>query len=333
MLTYPLGIITFIFTLLSTMLVNADNTIPPEARFSDPTKIIPMPQRWIDQPLRYPAWSKGADLTVSLDQQIYRTFADLIPEFEKESGLTVAFREGTCGISAGLLFKKQVDSAGFCCPAGEVDRLPGLTYHTFAIGALAIFVHNKNPIEGMSLQQLRKVYSGEVTQWSQVTSDTGIKGQSDMGVQPVGRLHCKIRPGHWRLILDNPGKFSARLQEVGTIPDMIAQVSKNPRAIGYETMLHLMRFKNKGQPKVIRINNADPRDQHAVASGQYPLYRTFSVSTWDQHSPEKQQNMKKLIEFLTTRTKSLPAKYGLVPLDALKKNGWRFHGTELIGEP
>jgi hypothetical protein len=92
------------------------------------------------------------------------------------------------------------------------------------------------------------------------------------GVQPIARLHCKKRPGHWRLLLDNEDLFGAHIHEVSSIPDMVARVSATRESIGYETLWMLE--KHRAHPvKILTVDGIAPSDQAALARGDYPLYR------------------------------------------------------------
>lgn len=298
--------------------------------FSDPTKEIEMTEEWKKQPVTYDPWAKDAQVAVALDQQIYHTLKGDIDRFMQETGVKVAVREGTCGISSGMMIRKQVDSAGLCCPAGETDRLPGLKFHTLGIAAEVFMVHPSNPLDTISLADLRQVFQGAHYRWSELKDSQGRPGP-DLPIQTIGRLHCKLRPGHWRLLLDNADDFSPRMQEVGTIPDMVYQVAGNPGAIGNETLLHMVRNNEKGVPKALNVNGHAPTFDNITAL-RYPLYRTFVLTTW--HGPGM-DNPKavQLVEYLIKAVERLDPGYGMVPTSLLKKAGWKFKDNELVGEP
>ena len=132
-----------------------------------------------------------------------------------------------------MLSRKTIDMGGFCCPAGKEDRLPGLKYHTLGIASKVILIHPENPINNLSVKQVKDIFAGKIFKWSELKTDKGEKGP-DWTIQAIGRFHCKNRPGHWRLILPNENLFSPRLSEVGSIPDMIAKVTSQKAAIGWE---------------------------------------------------------------------------------------------------
>ena len=298
--------------------------------FTDPEEVYEaVPSGWNEQPVRYPEWAQGADLAVTVDQQLYPLLKPWIDEYAEREGLHIAVDRGTCGISAGALNRQEVDVGGFCCPPSPTDRLPGLEFHTLGIASLALFVHPDNPIDDLSLQQARRIYRGEVRRWSELDP-----AAPDRLIHPVARLHCKARPGHWRLVLDNEDVFSVRLREVGSIPDMFSVVTSDPVAMGYETLWMVHRERDQGAVKILTVDGQAPTDTGAVAAHRYPLYRTFNVTTWTAPA-RRRDEARALVRYLSERVKEAgpQAPHHLVPADMLKENGWRFVGEELSGEP
>ncbi|MDM8568882.1 substrate-binding domain-containing protein, partial [Thiotrichales bacterium HSG1] len=291
--------------------------------FTDPTQKVDMPKEWLEQSIEYEQWAKGADLAISLDQQLYPALLPIIKKYGKQNKLDIAVQEGTCGTSAKALKDKIADIAGFCCPPSETDRLTGIKFHTLGIASLVLLIHPENPIDNLTFEQIQKIFQGNFFRWSDVN------GPRKM-VQVLGRLHCKQRPGHWRLILDNEDLFSPRMSEVGTIPDMISEVANNPSAIGYETLWMCEHYQSKGKIKVLSVDSVAPTDNEKLLTGEYPLYRTFNITTWELKPNAEAQ---KLTKYLIEHMGDVEAKYGIVPVQKLRAAGWKFKDNEVIGEP
>ncbi|MEE8328597.1 MAG: substrate-binding domain-containing protein [Thermodesulfovibrionia bacterium] len=300
--------------------------------FSDPSKQIQMPEEWIKKPVIYDKDNQGADLVISFNQQIYHTFLPLINDYAKKYGLNIKISEGTCGNSAGVLSNKSADMAMFCCPPGENDRLPGLIFHTMGVTPIALLVHPDNPIENVTFKQAQDIFSGEIHKWSELRDASGQPGPNLL-VRPVGRLHCKKRPGHWKLLLDNIDLFSPRLSEVGAIPDMIAVLFSDQSAIGYETlwMAHY-KYKQRGKVKALKIDGLAPDELEHLISGKYPLYRVFSITIWGGKGLAN-PHAQKLVDYLLEKIEQLESKLGIIPASRLRKAGWKFKGNELVGKP
>ncbi len=300
--------------------------------FSDPTKHMQMPASWEEQPVKYESSAGDVSLAINLDQQMYRVLTPTIKEYAKKHGLNIAITDSTCGNSAGMLRRKMIDIGGFCCAPGMIDRFPGLRFHTTGIAPVALFVHPDNPIDNITLDQARRIFMGKINYWSELKTSDGRPGPEVM-IKTVGRLHCKTRPGHWRLLLDNEDLFSSRMFEVGNISDMILQVASNTDAIGHETAwLATEYYKDRGRVKTLKIDGYAPEDLDALLSGKYPVYKTFSVTTWEGKET-KNSVAGELVKFIKNQIETLDAGYGIVPISRLKKSGWKFKGSELIGEP
>jgi len=300
--------------------------------FTDPSRPFPMPEEWVAKPIAYEKEAGQADLVIVMDQDIYFTLLPIIEKFGRDNKLKIVVKEGTCGIATGMLSRKTIDMGGYCCPAGAEDRLPGLRFHTMGIVSLAFFVHPDNPVENVSSSQLRYLYRGKLYNWSELKTRQGAAGP-DWKIKAVARLHCQRRPGHWRQVLDSDKDFSPRTSEVGSIPDMIAQVAASRNAVGWEVLTMVEKNKDMGKVKPLRIDGYLPNDSAALATLKYPFYRTYNLTTWEGKGVENKHALR-LVEYMTREFEKLdPDRFGFVSASRLRKAGWKFNGNELVGEP
>ena len=272
---------------------------------------------------------------VALGQQSYPIFNKLILEYAKKHSVKIVVKPGTCGITAGRLRRKSADIGAYCCPPAKSDRLPGLEFHSIGISPIALIVHPDNPLKNISSKQAREVFQGISTRWTQV--DKSLDNKFAHLIKPIGSLHCKIRPGHWRGLLANEDQFSPSLFEVGVIPDMISQVSRNTGAIGWEVPLMVSHHQSKGKVRMLKIDGHEPTDLNYVLSGKYPLYRSYSLTTWKTNSGNKSKKSqllaKNLVSYLQQHIEKNHSKVSYIPPSQLRRAGWQFQGDELIGQP
>ena len=299
--------------------------------FIDPSQIPEMPDSWEKQPIMYDSSIGNTDLVVSLGQQMYLAFLPIIQKYAAEHNLKIVVYRGTCGLSAGGLSRKSIDIGAFCCPPGTTDRLPGLQFHTLGIASIALLVHPDNPVNDITLDQARQIFMGKIYRWPEVLPSESGKSIK-LKIQPVGRLHCKIRSGHWRLLLDNEDLFSPHLFEVGTIPDMISRIAMKPGAIGYEILWMTRYYQDTGNAKILKINKYSPDDPSHLLSTNYPLYRVYNLTTWEGENVSN-PHAQKLVNYLLQQVDHLDRKYSFIPTSRLKQAGWKFKDKELIGEP
>jgi phosphate transport system substrate-binding protein len=294
--------------------------------FSDPELTVQMPEKWQQQPINYDKAVKQADLVVSFGQQTYPALKNVVADFASKNKMNIMVQSGTCGISAGRLLRKTIDSGVFCCPPGKGDRLPNLEFHTIAISPIAVIVHKDNPLNNIDIKQARKIFQGKVHHWSKLTDNF------NNHIISFGRLHCKKRPGHWTLLLKDQTKFGPKLKEVGVIPDLISKVDMLPNAVAIETPYMVKKYSKLKNVKMLSVNNHPVTDTNYVASGQYPLYRTYSITTWN-NIPEKRELVLKMVDYLREHIEINYAKYNFVPISKLHKSGWKFRNDELVSEP
>lgn len=299
--------------------------------FSDPRQLASMPEAWVKRPIEYEEGAKKekADVVITLDQQIFLMMGKQIAEYGKKKGINIVNQEGTCGISDGFMAKKRADLAGFCCAPDRQARLPGLKFYTLGVASKVFIVHPDNPVQNITLEQLRKVYQGEYTRWSEIA---GMVGAPDIPLHVVGRLHCKARPGHWRLLLDHENMYSPRMKSVANIPDVVTEVMANPGSIGYETLTNIDDNVKGQAPKVLQLEGHDPRDLAAVATLRYPLYRTFELAIWEDKAL-RNPHVDDLVAFMLKEAEAMGAKHGFVPVSQMRQTGWLFYGDEVVGEP
>ena len=286
---------------------------------------------WIDKKITYDKKIKDADLVLSLGQQTYPALHKIVEEIAVKRGIKVAIQKGSCGKTAKKLKRKAIDVGAYCCPPMKGDRLPGLEFHTIGIAAIAFATHPSNPVDNITSVEAQDIFRGEYVQWSEVPSAKKVNFLGEK-IQPVVRLHCKKRPGHWRHLLKSEDLMSPRLFEVGVIPDMVKQVANNKLAIGIETEFMLNVHKKHGDLKVLTIDGHKPSDEKYLLNGEYPIYRTYNLTTWQGEG----KNYKLAHEFVQELKDHIEAhgdRYGFIPVSRLKKAGWKFNGDELIAEP
>ncbi len=312
----------------NTTVTDADGFRGPA--FTDPSgTVTDMPPAWINQPIQIEPEFSQAELAITLDQQIYAQLLPLIQDYAARHQTQIAVSNGTCGISAGLLRRKAVDVGGFCCPPSLADRLPGLRFHTLGIAAIALITHPSNSVDNLSFAQAQRIFQGEISDWAQVDRVV-IQGKKSP-IHVIGRLHCKLRPGHWRLLLDNEDLFTTDLIDVGTIQDMLGAVTNDRYAIGYETLWMIEHSGGTQRTKVLSINGIKPDDRLALARGRYPLYRVYNITSWEGAAGKPLA--RELVLYLQEQMTNLDKKYHMVSASELRHYGWRFNAEELIGEP
>lgn len=299
--------------------------------FGNPDYVVTMEPDWLSKPVTHDIKAGEADLVISLGQQTYPALHRFVEDYAARKNIKIVVQQGTCGVSAKKLARKEIDVAAFCCPPGNTDRLPGVEFHTIGIAPIALITNLDNEVSDISSEEARDIFGGKTIKWSEVPVEQGIK-LPGKDIQPVVRLHCKKRPGHWRQLLDNEDLFSPDIREVGVIPDMIREVADNKSAIGFETLYMLEVYRNKGKVKVLSIDGHSPADLQYLLSAQYPIYRTYSLTTWKGNETANALS-RELITSIEQYIEIKGDQLGIIPSSELRIAGWKFRNDELVGEP
>lgn len=175
------------------------------------------------------------------------------------------------GIKNAQTHSHDHQAFGFvCCELDEHEiRKNKLQVYPLAIEPLLILVHNSNPLTELSLAQVRKIFRGDIRNWSEV-------GGEDKPIVVVVRLHCKNRPGHWKTILPSADQFRADRLDVKSADDMVKKVNDFTSAIGHTGST--WSFNKNDRVKALKINGYAPTAAN-LASGKYPFFRTLSAVT------------------------------------------------------
>ncbi len=168
------------------------------------------------------------------------------------SGIT-AVQEGTCDI--GLSSRALKDE----------EKASGLTETVLAYDGIAIIVHPDNPVSDLTIEQLAKLYTGEITNWKEV-------GGNDAEVVLIGREAASGTRDGFESITGTADKCQYR-QELTSTGDVITAVSQNPDAIGYASLASV-----KDSVKALSVGGVTPSEE-TVKDGSYAVQRPFVLVT------------------------------------------------------
>ena len=170
------------------------------------------------------------------------------------SGIT-AVQEGTCDI--GLSSRALKDE----------EKSAGLKETVLAYDGIAIIVHPDNPVSDLSVEQLAKLYTGEITNWKDV-------GGNDAEVVLIGREAASGTRDGFESITGTKDKCQYR-QELTSTGDVITAVSQNPDAIGYASLASV-----KDSVKALNVDGVTPSEA-TVKDGSYKVQRPFVLVTME----------------------------------------------------
>ena len=168
------------------------------------------------------------------------------------SGIT-AVSEGRCGI--GLSSRALKDS----------EVASGLVGTVLAYDGIAVIVNPANTVEDLDIETIAKIYTGEITNWSEV-------GGADAEIVLVGREAGSGTRSGFEELTETVDKCKYR-QELTSTGDVITAVAQNPDAIGYASLASV-----KDSVKALKVAGVTPTEE-TVKDGTYLIQRPFVLVT------------------------------------------------------
>ena len=168
------------------------------------------------------------------------------------SGIT-AVSEGRCDI--GLSSRALKDS----------EVASGLAGTVLAYDGIAVIVNPANTVEDRDIETIAKIYTGEITNWSEV-------GGADAEIVLVGREAGSGTRSGFEELTETVDKCKYR-QELTSTGDVITAVAQNPDAIGYASLASV-----KDSVKALKVAGVTPSEE-TVKDGTYLIQRPFVLVT------------------------------------------------------
>ena len=169
------------------------------------------------------------------------------------SGGIQAVQEGRCDI--GLSSRALKDE----------EKASGLTETVLAYDGIAVIVNPENPVEDLTLEDIAKIYTGEITNWSEV-------GGNDAEIVLIGREAGSGTRSGFEEIVEVKDLCQYR-QELSSTGDVITTVAQNPGAIGYASLASV-----KDSVKAVKVGGVTPSEE-TVKDGTYAIQRPFVLAT------------------------------------------------------
>lgn len=186
----------------------------------------------------------------------------------------------------------------------------GLTFDMTPIGreAFVFFVHHKNNVDNITLDQVKKIYAGEITNWRDVGGeDEAIRAfqrPADSGSQTALEKLMGNMP-----IMKAPSENIA--SGMGGIIHEVSQYRNYKNAMGYTFRYYSTEMVHNKKIKLLSIDGIAPTKEN-IRNGTYPLVSEFYAVTVDKENG----NVQKLIDWiLTDEGQALVEKVGYVPVE------------------
>lgn len=183
---------------------------------------------------------------------------------EKNKGVTVNLNltgSGT-GIQEASEGKCDIGNSSRKLKDEEAEKLDATVV---GLDGIALVVNPANKLEDISLEDLAKVYSGEITNWKEL-------GGGDKSIVVIGREDGSgTRDGFESIVMgDKEPKYAQELESTGSV---INAVATTDGAIGYASLANV-----DETVKALKVGGVEATEEN-VKSGTYEVQRPFICAT------------------------------------------------------
>lgn len=252
-----------------------------------------------------PVTIKGSDTMVILGQRLAEDY------MAKNRGAVVQVNGGGSGTGIAALINGTVDLAMASRPMTEdekqkVSKARGteVVEHPVALDALAVFVHQSNPVKELSIAQVKDIFQGKTKNWSDI-------GGPNAPIVLYGRESSSGTYDYFREHVLDKGDFAPTVQTLQGTAAIINAVGQDRNGIGYGGIAYArdvrpLAVSTPGKPAVAP-------SEATVADGTYPLSRKLFFY-FPANAPERVTGFAKWS--VGSEAQALVTKVGYFPLQS-----------------
>ena len=238
---------------------------------------------------------KGSDTEVQLVSNLVEAFLEKNPEAD------ISVTGGGSGVGIAALLNGEIDLANSSRKMEDKEleqaKNKGLEIQEFTLArdGLSIIVHPENPIQQLSIDQIAKIYKGEITNWKEV----GGKNEKIIlyGRQSTSGTYVFFRNF---VVQDDYSPEMRNMEGNQTIVDAV-RADKN--GIGYVGVGYVKDENNQPRSdiKIIPVAKdkesvaVSPLNSEAIKQGKYPIARP--IFQYLPHLPQKNSLLERFLRF------------------------------------
>ena len=202
---------------------------------------------------------------------------------EVQPGVTVSYDPTGSGAGITGATDKTLD-IGLSSRALKADET-GVTGTTIALDGIAIIVNKDSKVEDLTVDQLKQMFTGEITNWSEVGGDDG-------EIVLIGREAGSGTRDGFESIVDvkDSCKYAQELTATGAV---ISAVEANPLAVGYASLSAV------GDTVAMVTVEGVECSEDTVKDGSYKIQRPFVFVT--NKSVTLSEQAQAFVDFATSK--------------------------------
>ena len=237
---------------------------------------------------------------------------EMATAYEKKTGVKIELLGGGATKGIRQVSNKEVQIGGTCRHVIEKDNSMmahdeerRVELRPVAWDALVMIVHKDNPVDNVTIDQMRKIFKGQITNWKALGGkDAPIELYVRKGkISGVGRTLREL------MFYNYEEEFVAKyvVEESATLEkDMVT----NPNGVGVTGVSSARKL--KGVAKILKLDGKEASYDN-IRTGQYLLYRPLYIVT---NLQEKDPEVKKFVTFVAgDEGKQIMRSVGTVPYE------------------
>jgi len=187
----------------------------------------------------------------------------------------------------------------------------GVEYKKTVIGkeAFVFFVNANNPIDNLTVEQIKAIYSGKITNWKEVGGNN----------EKIRAFQRNEGSGSQTAFLNFMGEIKpiepVKANEIGGMGGIIRMVSdygNYGNSIGFSFRFFTQAMVNLPDVKILKVNDIYP-DIESIKSGQYPITGNIYAIT---NAKNTKENVAKFLDWILSKQgQYLVEKTGYCPID------------------
>lgn len=255
--------------------------------------------------------NKGSDTIVNLALAWAEKYQEINPKIR----ISVTGGGSGTGITALITGTVDIANASRQITSKELEeaKSEGLDPQEFVIArdAIAIIVNPENPVDHLTLEQLSKIYRGEINNWSEVGGEDRVivrlSRETNSGTH-MYFLEAVVRQGN----KDDKTIFSADTLLLPSSEGIIAEVRDNPNAIGYDGLGYVT-----DEVKILGISAPETADNYVIPSAETVNNNSYIISRdlymYTQRKPTGE--IKRYLEWIySPEAQEIVRELGFVPI-------------------
>ena len=196
-------------------------------------------------------------------EKVVKGLAELF--MEENSGVTVNYSGTGSGAGVEAAVSGTADIGLASRSLKDEEKAKGAVEHIVALDGVAVVVHSGNAVTDLTVEQIARVFTGEITNWSEL-------GGADAPIAVYGREAGSGTRGAFEEIVGVEDACTY-VNEYSSTGDMIGSIAGNPNAIGYASLSAV-----NDNVKAVKVNGVDCTED-TIKDGSYSIQRPFVMIT------------------------------------------------------